>query len=70
MTKPFKKGDKVHTGFWERETRIVRKVISVEESNCEGGFLVEADGGEACECCGYKGRPTPPLSCNWFSKEE
>jgi hypothetical protein len=34
------------------------------------GILVEADGGEACECCGYQGRATPPLKPEWFSKVE
>ena len=68
--KPFTKGDKVRTGHWERETQIVRKVLTCVASDCEGGWLVEADGGEACECCGYKGRPTPPLGINWFSRVE
>ena len=44
--KPFTKGDKVRTGHWERETQIVRKVLTCVASDCEGGWLVEADGGE------------------------
>ncbi|RKY28526.1 MAG: hypothetical protein DRP83_00565 [Planctomycetota bacterium] len=67
---PLKKDDKVRTGFYARETQIVRLVVSVRKHDCEGGFLVKADGGEQCECCGYKGRETPELSSNWFSKVE
>jgi hypothetical protein len=71
MKRPFKKGDQVRTGFWERETKIVRKVISCTASETtQGGWLVEADGGEPCDCCGYKGQPTPPLSVDWFQKVE
>jgi hypothetical protein len=70
-SKPLKKGDKVRTGFWEREARIVRTVLScVRSDTTEGGYLVEADGGEKCDCCGYKGRATPPLSLVWFTKEK
>jgi hypothetical protein len=60
----FKKGDKVRTGHFERECHIVRTVTK------SSGILVEADGGEACECCGYQGRATPPLKPEWFSKVE
>jgi len=70
MTKSFKKGDKVRSGYWSGESHIVRKVLTCVASDCEGGWLVEADGGEACECCGRKGRPTPPLCITWFAKVE
>lgn len=64
-----KKGDKVRTGFYEREQHIVRTIISKSSDDDEYAMYV-ADGGEKCEGCGYKGRETPPLSVEWFTKVE
>lgn len=69
MKRPFKEGDKVRTGYWEREDHIVRKVLDCVLDG-DGLWKVVADGGERCDCCTYKGRPTPPLSLAWFSEVE
>lgn len=72
---PFKVGDKVTTDFYTDEADVVRTVMSVRRyANCTSGFLVVADGGEPCVCCGHRpGTPTPGpngIDSTWFKNAE
>ena len=76
---PFKIGDKVTSDFDPRPgmPEIVRTVIGVVEcSNSQSGWLVKADGGEPCACCGRPkaspivGHLKEGVDSGWFKKVE
>lgn len=69
---PVEIGDKVVTEIWLDKKAVVRTVIDVGPSKqCQSGWLVKADGGEVCKCCGFApSKPTDYLDSSWFEKVE
>lgn len=54
-------GDLVRSGYYREEEDVVRKVTSKAKSRNHGsGWMVSADAGTPCQCCGKPpGRPIP-----------
>lgn len=74
---PFEVGDFVKTDFNENETDVVRTVVYVHKSiDSASGWLVVANGGEPCKCCGKKpgnpinGHSGHGVDSSWFKKVE
>lgn len=57
-------GDLVTTDF---SAGPVRKITSIYDgANTDSGYLVSADGGEPCACCGRDWMPIYPIDGGWF----
>jgi hypothetical protein len=72
MKQPFKVGDKVTTSYHGSDKSVIRTVTNIiKKWDCESGWVVEADGGMECPCCGHRASvKTPPIDSGWFEMVE
>lgn len=63
-------GRKFKTDFFFDEKEIIRTITVIKvNQDCSSGYMLWADGGEPCECCGRRpGRPIDGIDANWIKE--
>lgn len=70
---PFKVGDLVTSAYYRKDAKVVRRVTACIRGNSATGWLVSANGGEACPHCGnvaasIAGGSGKGIGSDWFAR--
>lgn len=73
---PFEVGDLVTSDYYPKDASVIRRITKIYKAERTDAWLVSADAGEPCKCCGaYPSKPIVGgmkygVDSLWFRKIE